>query len=92
MGIPSISTNLSGFGCFIQDHVTDPKSYGLYIVDRRYKSPEDSAQQLTQVTMETETWDFLYIFSLFLFLLYSMQTLLISMTGAFGDGLNLSPI
>ncbi|XP_048757365.1 glycogen [starch] synthase-like isoform X1 [Ostrea edulis] len=48
MGIPSISTNLSGFGCFIQDHVTDPKSYGLYIVDRRYKSPEDSAQQLTQ--------------------------------------------
>lgn len=48
MGIPSISTNLSGFGCFMQEHINDPKSYGLYIVDRRYKSPDESVQQLTQ--------------------------------------------
>jgi glycogen(starch) synthase len=62
MGIPSISTNLSGFGCFIQEHVTDPKSYGLYIVDRRYKSPEDSVRQLTQVTTETDACNIFYFF------------------------------
>lgn len=37
MGIPSITTNLSGFGCFINEHVADPMSYGIYIVDRRFK-------------------------------------------------------
>lgn len=28
MGIPSISTNLSGFGCFMEEHIADPTSYG----------------------------------------------------------------
>ena len=50
MGIPSVSTNLSGFGCFMQEHIADPTSYGIYIVDRRYLSPEESVQQLTQVS------------------------------------------
>ncbi|KAH1000276.1 hypothetical protein HUJ04_000195 [Dendroctonus ponderosae] len=46
MGIPSITTNLSGFGCFMQDHIADPQSYGIYIVDRRYIGLEDSVKQL----------------------------------------------
>lgn len=46
MGIPSITTNLSGFGCFMEEQVTDPPSYGIYIVDRREKSVEESVQQL----------------------------------------------
>lgn len=49
MGIPSITTNLSGFGCFMQDHIQDPKSYGIYIVDRHHKSAEDSIKELAQV-------------------------------------------
>lgn len=49
MGIPSVTTNLSGFGCFMQEHIVDPTSYGIYITDRRFKSPEESVQQLTQV-------------------------------------------
>lgn len=48
-GVPSVTTNLSGFGCFIEQHVSEPQSYGIYIIDRRYKSPEESIQQLTQV-------------------------------------------
>lgn len=48
MGIPSVTTNLSGFGCFIAEHVADPMSYGIYIIDRRFKSPEESVQQLAQ--------------------------------------------
>ena len=43
-----MSTNLSGFGCFMEDHVADPKSYGIYIVDRRFKSAEESVKQLAQ--------------------------------------------
>lgn len=48
MGIPSITTNLSGFGCFMEEHIADPMSYGIYIVDRRYISVEGSVQQLAQ--------------------------------------------
>lgn len=77
MGIPSVTTNLSGFGCFMEEHVSDPAAYGnphthsfnsvnlfsppkaygpltffcgsgIYIVDRRFKSPEESCNQLTQ--------------------------------------------
>lgn len=55
MGIPSITTNLSGFGCFIGEHVADPMSYGIYIVDRRFKSPEESVQQLAQYMYDFAT-------------------------------------
>ncbi|XP_060533405.1 glycogen [starch] synthase [Cylas formicarius] len=48
MGIPSITTNLSGFGCFMQEHIADPMSYGIYVVDRRYIGLEDSVQQLSK--------------------------------------------
>ncbi|CAD6191744.1 unnamed protein product [Caenorhabditis auriculariae] len=49
MGIPSVSTNLSGFGCFMQENVEDPEGYGIYVVDRRYKNAEDSIRQLAQI-------------------------------------------
>jgi hypothetical protein len=47
MGVPSITTNLSGFGCYIEDIIENPSRYGIYIVDRRLKSAEESIQQLT---------------------------------------------
>uniref|UniRef100_A0A2K6GP68 Glycogen [starch] synthase n=1 Tax=Propithecus coquereli TaxID=379532 RepID=A0A2K6GP68_PROCO len=50
MGIPSISTNLSGFGCFMEEHIghelLDPKE-SIYILDRRFRSLDDSCSQLT---------------------------------------------
>ena len=46
MGVPSITTNLSGFGSFIEDTVECPSDYGIYIVDRRMKSIEESCNQL----------------------------------------------
>ncbi|CAF1270547.1 unnamed protein product [Rotaria sordida] len=48
MGVPNISTNLSGFGCFMEEHVNEPQTYGIYVVDRRYKSGEESCHQLAQ--------------------------------------------
>ncbi|XP_008327985.2 glycogen [starch] synthase, muscle [Cynoglossus semilaevis] len=47
MGIPSISTNLSGFGCFMEEHIADPTAYGIYILDRRYRGVDESCNQLT---------------------------------------------
>jgi glycogen(starch) synthase len=48
MGIPSITTNLSGFGCFMQDLIERPQDEGCYIIDRRMQSVEDSVNQLTE--------------------------------------------
>ncbi|KAL5512370.1 GSY1 [Sanghuangporus baumii] len=47
MGVPSITTNLSGFGSFMQDLIEEPADEGIYIVDRRMQSIEDSVNQLT---------------------------------------------
>lgn len=47
MGIPSVTTNLSGFGCFMQDLIEHPEDEGCYIVDRRMQSIDDSVNQLT---------------------------------------------
>lgn len=62
MGIPSITTNLSGFGSFMNDIIENPsvrsskysnhiltflQEEGCYIVDRRGQSIEDSVNQLT---------------------------------------------
>lgn len=46
MGVPSITTNLSGFGCYMEENIENPSDYGIYIVDRRMKSVEESIQQL----------------------------------------------
>ncbi|KAG8741104.1 glycogen synthase isoform 1 [Ceratobasidium sp. 428] len=57
MGIPSITTNLSGFGSFMQDLIEKPEDEGIYIVDRRMQSLEDSVNQLTHqmFTFSTKT-------------------------------------
>lgn len=49
MGVPSVTTNLSGFGSFMEEHIADSEAYGIYVVDRRFKNPEESVQQLTRI-------------------------------------------
>lgn len=48
MGVPSLTTNLSGFGAYMEDliEVDQAKDYGIYIVDRRFKGPDESVEQL----------------------------------------------
>lgn len=48
MGVPSITTNLSGFGCYMEDLIENSSDYGIYIVDRRQKGVDDSINQLTE--------------------------------------------
>ena len=38
----------SGFGCFMSEHIADPMSYGIYIVDRRSIGLEDSIRELAK--------------------------------------------
>ena len=46
MGVPSITTNLSGFGCYMEELIENASDYGIYIVDRRAKGVDDSVNQL----------------------------------------------
>jgi glycogen(starch) synthase len=48
MGVPSITTNLSGFGCYMEEIIETPDDYGIYIVDRRLKSIDESVNHLTE--------------------------------------------
>ena len=47
MGVPSITTNLSGFGCYMEELIENASDYGIHIVDRRAKGVDDSVNQLT---------------------------------------------
>jgi glycogen(starch) synthase len=48
MGVPSITTNLSGFGCYMEELIENSSDYGIYIVDRRMKGVDDSVNQLSE--------------------------------------------
>ncbi|WVQ76064.1 hypothetical protein IAR50_005701 [Cryptococcus sp. DSM 104548] len=55
MGIPNVTTNLSGFGCFMEDLLESPEDYGCYIVDRRSQGVEESVNQLTDQLLAFST-------------------------------------
>lgn len=52
MGVPNIVSNLSGFGCYMEELIENPSDYGIYIVDRRTKEGDDSVSQLTSYMFE----------------------------------------
>ena len=52
MGVPSITTNLSGFGCYMEELIENSNDYGIYIVDRRMKGIDDSVNQLSNHMFE----------------------------------------
>lgn len=52
MGVPSITTNLSGFGGYMEDLIECANDYGIYVVDRREQGVDDSINQLTDIMEE----------------------------------------
>jgi glycogen(starch) synthase len=46
LGVPVITTNLSGYGSFVQKNVQDPDLHGIYVVDRVNKSDIDVINQV----------------------------------------------
>ena len=49
MGVPSVTSNLAGFAGFMENHVKNPSKKGVFIVDRQFKSPEESMTQLVDI-------------------------------------------
>ncbi|MFQ5490691.1 MAG: glycogen synthase, partial [Phycisphaerae bacterium] len=51
MGVPSVTSNLSGFGTFIAAEVPDHARRGIYVIDRRGDTGE-ALDELTQIMIE----------------------------------------
>lgn len=52
-GVPSITSNLAGFGSYVSNQMDDNyKDLGIFLVDRRYKSFHDSAEELANQMLD----------------------------------------
>lgn len=47
MGIPAITTDLTGFGGFVEKNVPEPAQNGIYVINRTSKSTGESIDDLT---------------------------------------------
>ena len=47
MGLPSVTSNLSGFGTYLEQNITDHEKDGLHVLNRRYGSFDAAATALT---------------------------------------------
>jgi len=51
--VPSICTDLSGFGSFIQANFPDHEENGIFVLRRRHVDAGDSIDQLTSIMVKT---------------------------------------
>jgi glycogen(starch) synthase len=49
LGLPSITSDLAGFGSYIKSKVPDHEQKGMFIVERRYKNWEESSEQIADI-------------------------------------------
>ena len=49
LGVPAITSDLSGFGSYLAQLLPDHEEQGLFCVNRRYKSYHEAADQLTDI-------------------------------------------
>lgn len=47
LGIPSVTTDLSGFGGFVQKHIVNPDKHGIYVLNRTSRGVDQSIEDLT---------------------------------------------
>lgn len=45
-GVPAVTSDLAGFGDYLMNKVNNPESEGMYVVNRRHKTFDESANQL----------------------------------------------
>lgn len=57
MGIPSITSDLTGFGNYVAEQIKPEDRAGIYIVERHNKSIEESIQNLTDYLFQISTLD-----------------------------------
>jgi len=49
LGVPSVTSNLTGFANFMRHWLDDSDSKGIFVVDRRYKPRHESIEQITNI-------------------------------------------
>jgi glycogen(starch) synthase len=47
LGLPAVTSDLAGFGTYLQRHMPDHDHHGLYVLGRRYSSFDAAANRLT---------------------------------------------
>jgi glycogen synthase len=57
LGIPSVCTDLSGFGTFIDQYVPDHDTRGLWVIRRRNRGDVDAIEQLTHIMFNVAQLD-----------------------------------
>ena len=57
MGIPSITSDLTGFGNYVAEQIEPQDRAGIYIVERQHKTIEESIQNLTDYLFYISTLD-----------------------------------
>ncbi len=50
-GVPSITSNLAGFGDYVSRHILDNENLGMYIIDRKHKDFNRTADELADIMM-----------------------------------------
>lgn len=50
-GVPSVTSNLSGFGDYVSRNILDHEKQGMYIIDRKRKDFHQSADELANIMM-----------------------------------------
>jgi glycogen synthase len=46
MGVPAVTTDLSGFGAYVQRHIAQHQEQGIYVLNRRERSFDQAADEL----------------------------------------------
>ena len=52
LGVPAITTDLSGFGAYVNRHVESAPDNGIFVINRRNTSFEASAEELTNILFQ----------------------------------------
>ena len=48
-GVPAITSDLAGFGDYVQKNIPNPEEKGVYIVKRYHKSFHESAEEMANI-------------------------------------------
>jgi glycogen(starch) synthase len=52
LGLPAITTDLSGFGAYVQAHVPEYRQQGIVVINRRTQSFDQAADEVTDYLLE----------------------------------------
>lgn len=49
LGVPAVTTDLSGFGAYVQSSIPDADAHGMFVTNRRHKGFEASCEELVHI-------------------------------------------